>query len=298
MHIVPSHHSSPTPFQIDCVDHLPNAGWIRIPMDLNLFAICALTFVIHLVGTLAYSVRIAGVRTRRIAVSFALFNVLVLISRTSNSFQSPFLAKRIERNISHLATGNIVGDFRWLLWSATVATLFGAILIPSFQRAFSRAVLHFQTHRSIPKLLLRMCHREGLAGIKDSISVPARGNISSLGAIHTITIGTIVLNIIAVSFWTVGAFAALYAGYLNPQLRVTSNSLSSVVNGFSTILMFVLIDPQLSLLTDDVLEGRQSEAGFRRTIVWLTGSRFVGTILAQFLLVPAASLIVAVAERL
>ena len=58
--------------------------------------LCVLTFVIHLIGTLAYAVRIAGVRTRRIAVSFALFNVLVLVSRTSNSFQGPFLAKRIE----------------------------------------------------------------------------------------------------------------------------------------------------------------------------------------------------------
>ena len=63
-------------------------------MDTQLVTICLLTFVIHLVGTLAYSVRIAGVRTRRIAVSFALFNILVLVSRTSNSFQGPFLAKR------------------------------------------------------------------------------------------------------------------------------------------------------------------------------------------------------------
>ena len=65
-------------------------------MDLQLAGLCVLTFVIHLIGTLAYAVRIAGVRTRRIAVSFALFNVLVLVSRTSNSFQGPFLAKRIE----------------------------------------------------------------------------------------------------------------------------------------------------------------------------------------------------------
>ena len=54
-------------------------------MDWQLVIICLLTFVIHLVGTLAYSVRIAGVRTKRIAVSFALFNILVLVSRTSNS---------------------------------------------------------------------------------------------------------------------------------------------------------------------------------------------------------------------
>src|SRR5204863_2221176 len=70
-------------------------------MDIQLAVICALTFIIHLIGTLAYSVRIAGVRTRRIAVSFALFNVLVLLSRTSNSFQGPFLAKRVEENLAH-----------------------------------------------------------------------------------------------------------------------------------------------------------------------------------------------------
>ena len=51
-------------------------------MDAQLAALCALTFVIHLIGTLAYAVRIAGVRTRRIAVSFALFNVLAPVSRT------------------------------------------------------------------------------------------------------------------------------------------------------------------------------------------------------------------------
>lgn len=35
-------------------------------MDWQLAAPCGLTFIIHLIGALAYSVRIAGVRTRRI----------------------------------------------------------------------------------------------------------------------------------------------------------------------------------------------------------------------------------------
>jgi len=39
-------------------------------MDAGLLLICGLTFVIHLIGTLAYSVRIAGTRTRRIAPHF------------------------------------------------------------------------------------------------------------------------------------------------------------------------------------------------------------------------------------
>src|SRR6266480_220319 len=109
-------------------------------MDFHLIVLCVLTFIIHLIGTLAYSVRIAGVRTRRIAVSFALFNVLVLLSRTSNSFQGPFLAKRVEGSLAHAGSYNLLADFRWLLLSATLATVLGAFLIPTFQRLFSRAV--------------------------------------------------------------------------------------------------------------------------------------------------------------
>ena len=68
-------------------------------MDTELLLICALTGVINLIGALAYAARIAGVRTGRIALSFALFNVLLLVSRTSNGFLGPFLAKRIETRI-------------------------------------------------------------------------------------------------------------------------------------------------------------------------------------------------------
>ena len=60
------------------------------------------TLVIHLIATLAYSVRLVGVKTGRIAVSFALFNILVLVSRTANSFQAPLLAKVIENNSKQL----------------------------------------------------------------------------------------------------------------------------------------------------------------------------------------------------
>lgn len=68
--------------------------------------------------------------------------------------QGPFLAKRIESNIAGGVSHGLLGDFRWMLWSATLATIVGAPLIPTFQRFFSRAVLHFQVNRSVPRLLL------------------------------------------------------------------------------------------------------------------------------------------------
>jgi hypothetical protein len=108
----------------------------------------------------------------------------------------------------------------------------------------------------------------------------------------------VVLNVVAMSIWTVGVFAALYAGYLRPELRVTASQLSAVINGVATIVMFVFIDPYLSVLTDDVAEGKVSDPYFRRSVVWLTGSRLAGTVFAQLLLIPAALWIVAVAEWL
>lgn len=265
-------------------------------MDLQLAILCFLTFVIHLIGTLAYAVRIAGVRTGRIAVSFALFNILVLVSRTSNSFQGPFLAKRIEENIHQGVTHGLLSDFRWLLLSATLATLVGAFLIPTFQRLFSRAVVHFQVNRSIPQLLMRGLFKGGLAQLKDIASLPAAANVTQMRVGHGVSYRVIALNVLAVALWTIGVFAALYAGYLNPELRVTSSTLSSVVNGVATIMMFVFIDPHMSVMTDDVVEGKVSHSDFRKAIVWLVGSRIAGTLLAQALLVPSALAVAFVAR--
>jgi hypothetical protein len=61
-------------------------------------------------------------------------------------------------------------------------------------------------------------------------------------------------------------------------------------------MMFVFIDPHMSVMTDDVVEGRVTEPQFRKAIVWLVGSRLVGTVLAQLLLVPAACAIAYIAE--
>lgn len=106
------------------------------------------------------------------------------------------------------------------------------------------------------------------------------------------------LNVAAVALWTVGVFAALYAGILDPGVRVTSSTLSSIINGGATVMMAVFIDPHMSGMTDDVIEGRVSDSQFRRAVVWLVGSRLAGTLLAQLLLVPSALLIVWVAKAL
>lgn len=265
-------------------------------MDAQLLVICLLTAGINLIGTLAYAARIAGVRTRRIAMSFALFNILVLVSRTSNSFLGPFLAKRIETRIASGGGEALLDDFRLVLMSASIAVAVGIVMVPTAQRLFARAIGYFQEHRSTTRMILRSASPAGLRTVRDSIALPHLEQLRELGRVRGVGWGVLLANCLAQALITVGVLASLYAGYLNPEYRVTASQLSAVINGFATILLFALIDPQLSVMTDDVVEGRVSEPLFRRTIVWISLSRLVGTLLAQAVFVPAAMLVAWIAN--
>jgi hypothetical protein len=270
---------------------------VRKTVNTQVKLVFLLTFLIHLMSMLSYAIRIAGVRTRRIAVSLALFNILLLISRTSNTFQGPLLAKHVEEKIITGATVGIESDLRWLIVAATLASIVGMITIPTFQRLAGQAIESLGSHRSMLRLLLSTFSLSMVRHLRASASVPVKGNITRL-VWRQAPWNMLVYNALASAMLTVGVFASLYAGYLTPELRVTANNLSPVVNAVSTVLLFVFIDPYLSLLTDDVVAGRTSEVHFRRCIVMLGSSRLAGTVLAQLFLTPAARLIAAVARVL
>jgi len=86
-------------------------------MTTQIIIVLILTFLINLITTLSYSVRIVGIRTGRVAISFALFNILVLVSRTANGFQAPLLAKTVENDIRAGIFSN-AGTFRLIFFPA------------------------------------------------------------------------------------------------------------------------------------------------------------------------------------
>lgn len=259
-------------------------------MSIQILIVLILTFLINLITTLSYSVRIVGIRTGRIAISFALFNILVLISRTANGFQAPLLASSIEKNIKSGLESNLL-DFRLIIFSCTIATMIGGLLIPTFQRVLSVAVNKFSVYKSVPKVIFHGFTKGGIAYLKDSIVLPDKRNITQLDFRENFPWKVFLMNVIAVSIITVGVISSLYAGYLNPDLRTTSSTLSSVINGFATILMFVFIDPYLSIMTDEVVFGKCKESIFRKYIIYMVLARIVGTIVAQLIFVPSAKLI-------
>jgi len=187
-------------------------------------------------------------------------------------------------------------DFHLVLASASLAVLIGILLVPTGQRLFASAIGYFQEHRSTTRMLLRTATPAGLHTLRRALTPPSPGVLRELVKERGVGWGVLLANCLAQALITVGVVASLYAGYLNPEFRVTASQLSAVVNGFATILLFALIDPQLSVMTDDVVEGRVSEALFRRTIVWISLSRLAGTLLAQLLFLPSAQAIAWVAN--
>jgi len=171
-------------------------------MTSQILIVLILTFLINLIATLSYSVRIVGIRTGRIAISFALFNILLLISRTANGFQAPLLAKTVENDIKHGVYDNTI-IFRYVIFSCTLATILGGFLIPTFQRILSRAVLNFSIHKSLPKLIYHGFSKNGILYFKDNMAVPARANITQISTDKEFPWKIFILNTVAVSVLTV-----------------------------------------------------------------------------------------------
>lgn len=224
-------------------------------------------------------------------MSFALFNALVLVSRLSNGFLAPLIAKRVELGIARGGDAALSTDFRLMMVAASLGVLLGIILVPTAQRLFSAAISGLQERRSMARLALRSVTPAGLRTLRDAVSRPKLSAAYQVGRPGEVGWGFLLANCAAQAILVVGVLASIYAGYLNPEYRVTASQLSALINGFATILLFLFIDPQLSMLTDDVVDGKLSEASFRRGIIWISGSRLAGTILAQALFLPAALLV-------
>lgn len=267
----------------------------RLHMTPQIIIVLVLTAVINLIVTLSFAVRIVGVTTGRIAITFSLFNILVLVSRTANTFQAPLLAKTVEDELKQQVTGN-EGLFRLIILSCTIGSVIGAALIPSFQRMLSKAVEHFSVHRSVPRLLYLGFSGSGMQFIKENLKMPSRESITGLHPVKGFPRKMFLFNLVATAIMTISVLCCVYAAYLNPDYRTTASNLSGVINGVATLLMVLFIDPHSSVLTDDVVLGKVSVSYFRQYITYMVIARVAGTLLAQLLLLPGAALIAKLAE--
>ena len=286
-------------------------------MTKHLVVVIGLTVLIHLINTLIYSVRLAGVRTRRLATAYSLFNLIFLIASSANTVQAPLLSSLVEKAInrglaalpprapaevllaSPVYRRELVAldhDIRLVILAATFGTLLGGLLIPAFVRIFTRAILLFEEVGSVPRLVLFSLSPRRLYRTLKKMRPAAPATLRQVMRQRLgIPKGFLVLNVLISGIYTTGVLSALYAGALFPHYRATATLLSPIVNGIAAVLLATVVDPAAAMITDQALQGKRGEEDVRQVTTFLAVTRFLGTLLAQVLFVPAAEVIRTVA---
>jgi len=266
-----------------------------MPFPSNIFLVCLLTMIIHFMSIISLSARVVGIRTKKLASSFSLFNIISLIAQFSSSIQSPLLTKSIENQIINgLSPSNI--SFRLIIFSATIGSCLGIFAFPSGHRFMAKGVNSLYYNKSIFKVLIKALRMSTFIHFRKSLTIPKIENLTHLILYRDISIKVIFLNILVNSFITVSVLSCLYAGFLNPNLRTTALSLNGISVGLGVLGMLLFVEPYNATLTDKVLDGSISEAFFRRFLTFIVIARMIGTITAQLLFIPLAQLIIKIAE--
>jgi hypothetical protein len=275
----------------------------------QIIVVAVLTSVIHLIDTLFYGVRLAGVRTRRLATAFSLYQVISLVAMTANMIQAPLLSATMERGINSGMAAyryyltNLQQDIRLIILAASLGTLAAALLTPLFILIFKRTIFLFERIGSLPQLVLflfsprqlwRVCREFASLSRRRRIlqhSYPHGKRLLSYGRRGGFPLRLFLTNIFVIGIWTTGVLSALYAGALLPDFRSTASLLSGIVNGIAVVLSAFLVDPVTAMITDQTLQGMRDEREVTQLTFWLILSRLLGTVFAQAIFLPAVKLV-------
>ena len=282
----------------------------------NLFAAAGLNLVTQAIQIGAYGARIAGVQTGRIATAIALFSLVVTASRLANLVVTPALGALADTpanaamHVHELAQGALrlqpaaatpealhVFDLqmRIVVAAGSIGILIGGLLMPVFILLFVRGVGAFERLGSIPAALLRLLDPRVL---RDLIAAARLPSIAELRALpyQKIPRQLVIGNTVIMTVYSIGVVAAYYASVLNLEARGTVIGLSGLVNGIGTVAFSFFVDPTSSYIVDQTARGERPIADVRAMIVALIVSAFLGTLIAQLILFPAAEYIAVAAH--
>lgn len=212
--------------------------YIDLAYNKYLITVCILTVIVNFVGTSNIAARIVASRTKRFASSNVIFNIFLLVSQFSATIQAPLLAKIIENDILNGKKPNET-IFRMVIFSSTIGIILGGIAIPTLHRFVEKGVDLMYKQSSVIKLILKSLKPKTFLYFKESITLANYANYKRLLNLKGINHTIILLNIVVYSFTTISILSCLYAGYLNPALRITSLSMSGIANGLSSVLMIL-----------------------------------------------------------
>lgn len=258
-------------------------------MDRHIYELMAVTFVINLIDTLAYSIRLNSVKSKQFALSTSLFNVIALVSRTANTLQGPLIGGLIDYSI--VTHSDPIDEIRKVILASTVGTMAGIALIPTFLKIFSKAVERLELEGSVPSIVIQALSISNIKRMAKSATIPTWEMISSI-RFRGIPKRLLILNVVITGVYTVGVLSAYYsATMVAPQYRLSVSASSGLINGVASILLSLFIDPKSAIITDQAMRGDRPYTDVKALVILLIGTKLAGTLLGQALIIPSAEVI-------
>jgi len=254
----------------------------------------------------AYAARYAGVTTGRIATAISLFSLFVTASRLASLFLTPSLGVLADRTARYAFSAHAGAvppvlaarfdvQMRLIVGAGSVGMAVGALLMPLFIVMFTRGIRSFERRGSIPHGLARLLDPRVLIDLVRSTKLPPPSALLGF-PLAAVPRKLLIANTVLWCVYAVGVVAAYYASILVLDSRTTATGLSGLVNGVGTVAFSLFVDPTSAYIVDQTVRGERPHSDVRSMIFWLIVTAFVGTVLAQLILVPAAEYIATAAH--
>jgi Alternate to MurJ len=271
----------------------------------NVLLAVAANLIPQAVAIGAYAARYAGVTTRRIATAISLFSLLVTASRLAALFMTPSLGALADGTANAALRQNLRAvtpealhifdlQMRIIVAAGSLGILIGALMLPMFLAGFTRGIASFERRGSIPRALMRLFDPKVLWWLLLHLR-PQRFSLADF-PIGRVPRKLLIANVVLFAVYAVGVVAAYYASVIDLGARTTASGLSGLVNGVGTVAFALFIDPTTALIVDQTVRDERPRRDVAAMIFWLVVTAFLGTLLAQLILVPAAQYIAAVAH--
>ncbi|MHA2611844.1 MAG: lipid II flippase family protein [bacterium JZ-2024 1] len=243
--------------------------------------------IMAMIDTLGLSTRVSGVLTGRLALSLSLFNVIILAARLSNLLQAPIVGSMADFAIrENLPSSWMLARIRVLIGFSTLGVFLGAFFTPWFVRVFILVMNRYEEKKTVWRTFLSFLPPGQWRNLIGCFQLPTyEGFFAYYRYFKRLPMDVLVWHILVTGFYTVGVLSTIFAAVLKPELRATAIQLSGIVNGVATFLLFLIVDPPAAHITDQCIQKKRPQEDIFALNLFLITTKFLGTLLAQLLIV-------------
>lgn len=266
----------------------------------DLWSVVLLNAGITLLSCTTYAARVSAVKTGRVAMALAVYNLFFLVTRLSGQFYAPLLGAVAEHFKLLGQPEQMIYGFRCILAGASLGALVGLLLMPTFVEIYNRAVTQLEKRGTMHSVLLGCLHPSAWPVMFGCLRPPGIVRMGDQpSGWRRLPKAFLIGNMLVVAIYTIGQMAAIVAGtQVAADAAQSAALLSSVVNGLATITLALIVDPTLAAITDGCVKGERPAGQIAAAASLLMVTFLLGTLLSQVLFVPAAHFIGATAELL